>query len=151
MGRVWLVALVACAGCIAHAGPTVGWRAKQGFAIGWHGGIGATALEVIAGESYAKGRALSYGGVGGRYVRDDPTSGAAWTVGGMVGVGTDGRRGSGVVAVEGAGFAPIDRDHASRWGGSVTLGVRLLGGEVEVFVRPELMYLMIPPPDFDRE
>ena len=139
MGRTALAIACgwACAGCIAHAGPTVAWRPAGKVAIGWQAGAGATALQVIAGESYVDGRAFGYGALGGHAVGD------GWMVGGLLGVGSAGGRGAGVIGAEAAGFVSPS-DEAGRWVAILTVGARYLGGDVELFARPALAYLVSP-------
>src|SRR5262245_9344733 len=143
MVRFALAAALA-SGCVAHGGATVGIRASGKPTIGWHAGAGSFG-SLVVGQSYSSEGAFTYGGIHGWYpllFESDDDGHREAHVGLLVGGGA-GPRGRGFVAGADARYFVGDYvGEGDQYAGAcATLGVRLLGEELEVFAALQAMWL----------
>jgi hypothetical protein len=154
MRRAAVIALL-LGGCTFGAGPVMGYRAGKGT-VGWQLGVGAMGHDdttggqgsLDVGQSYRDGHHVTYGQFSvGRFLMDQDREGMHYGIDGHLGYG----RGDGDSHLV-AGAAPfVGRFHGDYcdeggtfWSASLSIGLRAIAGELEVFVAPRLTGILSP-------
>ena len=141
-----LAALLGLSGCVAHGGATVGFRpGNRTLSFGWQAGAGSY-VEVLVGQSYASGRAFSYGAAHGWLpAHETAGNGNGWDhrethLGAMLGGGWGPRGGAAVFGADVREFVgAYCCDYDGYRGLAATGGIRFLGGEAELYVGASAM------------
>ena len=154
MRRAAAIALL-LGGCTFGVGPTMGYRAGKAT-VGWQGGLGMVghddttggAGSLDFGQSWREGHYVTYGQFSlSRFLMDQNAEGRHYGIEGSVGYS----RGDGTSNMI-AGAAPyVGRFHGDTctsdgayWSASLSIGLRSIAGDLEVYVAPRLTGILSP-------